>query len=111
MTRWTRIHDIFTGGWFFYEFRDDGHATRHVELQGPERTPVAAAVRAEWVAALHAGTANEYYAAFGATPDMPVHVWEDTDLEDITAQEFEAVWTAARVACEKRARTLSAPET
>lgn len=102
MTRWTRDHDASSDRRFYYELGDDGYTLRHVELRGPERKPAAAAVKAEWDAALLAGTADDYYAAFGATPDMPAHVWEDTDSEDITAEEFERVWATARAACEAR---------
>lgn len=111
MTRWTRIHDAFSDRWFYDEIGVDRHATRHIELQGPERTATAAAIRTEWNAALHAGTADDYYAVFGATPDMPVHVWEEIELEDITAEDFEAVWVTARAACEARAHARLTPET
>jgi hypothetical protein len=84
--------------------------TRQTELQGPERIPIAAAIREEWIAALPGGTADRYRPVFGATADLPLHVWEDVELEDVAAEEFEAVWIKARAACEARARRHSTPE-
>jgi len=110
MTYWARVHDPDGDGWHYFEFRIDGHATRSIELQGSLGEPVAAATKAEWDAALLAGTDDDYLATFGAPPDMPLHVWEEIELEDITADDFETVWLPARAACEARARARPTPE-
>lgn len=82
--------------WFYFELDDDGWVTRHVELQGPDRTPVAAASLAEWFTELDAGRIQQYQARFGMVADQPISADELDDYEPVPAGAFEQVWQTAR---------------
>lgn len=110
MTRWFRAYWAEEDTWFYFEADTDGWITRQVELQGPLEKPLAAASLAEADAAERAGTLGEYEAAFGFTAKIPVHEWDEHNRQDLTAAEFEAVWTPARAVCEARARRNSTPK-
>ena len=70
--------------WFYFEVDAGGWVTRQVELEGPELTPTAAA------------SLDEYDSRFGFTAELPVSEWEGHDPEQLTLEEFEEVWGAAR---------------
>lgn len=70
--------------WFYFEVDAEGWVTRQVELQGPGLTPIAAA------------SLDEYDSRFGITAELPVSEWEGHDPEQLTFEEFEAVWGPAR---------------
>ncbi|WP_374103374.1 hypothetical protein [Streptomyces sp. MK37H] len=73
-----------------------GPATRQVEFQGPELTPIAAACLDERRQAHDGGHLDEYDSRFGITADLPVSGWEGHDPEHLTSGEFEAAWGPAR---------------
>jgi hypothetical protein len=104
MTRWFRCHWAEEGTWFYLEADADGWVTRQVELRGPLGKPVAAACLAEWEAARRAGTLADHEATFGGTAEIPVGEWDGHEPRDLTAEEFEAVWLAARAARRAGAR-------
>lgn len=84
---------------FYFEADEDGVVLRQVESKGPSRTPIAAGSLAELPDARIVGSAPvaEYYQRWGGIADQPIPVWgEDFPHEDITADEFEAVWQRAR---------------
>ena len=84
---------------FYFEADEDGVVLRQVELKGPSRTPIAAGSLAELPDARIVGSAPvvEYEQRWGGITDQPIPEWdEDLPHEDITADEFEAVWQQAR---------------
>ena len=70
--RWVRRFWDEEGIWFYFELDDDGWVTRHIELQGPDRTPIAAASLSEWFTELDAGRIQQYRARFGVVADQPI---------------------------------------
>jgi hypothetical protein len=84
------------GIWFYLEIDDDGWVTRHIELQGPDRTPIAAASLSEWFTELDAGRIQQYQAQFGFVTDQPIPTDEIDHYEAVPADAFERVWQAAR---------------
>jgi len=96
MTTWMRCHWDEEDIWFYFEVDADGWVIRQVELEGPELTPIAAASLAEWQQARDAGRLRAYDSRFGITAELPVSEWEGHDPEELTSEEFEAAWGAAR---------------
>ncbi|WP_432070657.1 hypothetical protein [Streptomyces sp. AA1529] len=96
MTAWMRCYWGEEDIWFYFEVDADGWVIRQVELQGPEPAPIAAASLAEWQQAHEAGRIEEYDSRFGITAEVPVPEWEGHDPEQLTFEEFEEVWGAAR---------------
>ncbi|MFI8369971.1 hypothetical protein [Streptomyces sp. NPDC085466] len=96
MTTWMRCYWDEEDTWFYLEVDAEGWVTRQVELAGPELTPIAAASLAEWQLAQDAGRLAEYENRFGGTAERPVSEWEGHDPEQLTAEQFEDVWKAAR---------------
>ncbi|MFF9502303.1 hypothetical protein [Streptomyces sp. NPDC014656] len=82
--------------WFYFEVDAAGWVVRQVELEGPERTPVAAASLDERQRAHDAGRLEEYDSSFGITAELPVSEWEGHNPEPLTSEEFEEVWGPAR---------------
>ncbi|MFJ2745829.1 hypothetical protein ACIO3O_39925 [Streptomyces sp. NPDC087440] len=82
--------------WFYFEVDASGWVTRQVELEGPQRVPVAAASLAEWQRAQDAGQLDQYDGRFGITAEIPVSEWEGHHPEPLTREEFENVWEPAR---------------
>lgn len=87
--------------WFYFEIDAGGWVTRQVELQSSELTPIAAASLDEWQRAQQAGGLAEYEKMFGVTAGLPISRWGH-EADQLTAQEFEAVWDAARRALTAR---------
>ncbi|WP_338053954.1 hypothetical protein [Streptomyces spiramenti] len=96
MTTWMRCYWDEEDTWFFFEAGPDGWVTRQVELRGPASVPVAAAAETEWQHARDTGRLGEYESRFGSTAEAPVSTWEGHEPEQLTADEFEQVWEAAR---------------
>ncbi|MFJ3250068.1 hypothetical protein [Streptomyces sp. NPDC086782] len=96
MTTWMQCFWDEEAIWFYFEVDAGGWVTRQVELQGSELTPIAAASLDEWQRAQQAGGLAEYEKMFGVTAGLPVSQWEGHEPDQLTAQEFEAVWDAAR---------------
>ncbi|WP_433857296.1 hypothetical protein [Streptomyces kronopolitis] len=69
---------------FYFEVDAEGWVTRQVELEGPEMTPIAAA------------SLVEYDSRFGITAELPISEWARHGPEQLTAEDFEAVWGPAR---------------
>nr|WP_202451395.1 hypothetical protein [Streptomyces sp. SID4948] len=82
--------------WFYFEVDANGWVTRQIELQGSELTPIAAASLDEWRRAQQAGGLGEYERKFGLTAELPVSQWQGYEAEQLTSQEFEQAWGAAR---------------
>ncbi|MFF4169830.1 hypothetical protein [Streptomyces sp. NPDC001744] len=82
--------------WFYFEVDAEGWVVRQVELEGPELVPIAAASLAEWQEAREADRLDEYDSRFGSTAELPVPEWEGHGPEQLTFEEFEEVWGAAR---------------
>jgi hypothetical protein len=82
--------------WFYFEVDADGWVTRQIELQGSELIPIAAASLDEWQRTQQAGGLGEYERNFGRTAELPVSQWEGYEADQLTSQEFERVWDAAR---------------
>jgi hypothetical protein len=118
MTRWVRTgwrddgYDITTS-WqpgddgvviAHWEVGDHGWVTRSVELHGARRVPMVAASLAECLAARDTGRiedVQEYEAAYGVLVEKPIADW-DFPHEDITAEEFDDIWRAARAELDQR---------
>lgn len=96
MTQWLRCYWDEEDTWFYLEADDDGWISRQVELQGPERKPIAAASLTEWRQAQQAGRLREYEANYGLTADQPITTWEGWHPEFLSQAEFESVWEQAR---------------
>ncbi|MFF8267876.1 hypothetical protein ACF059_10800 [Streptomyces sp. NPDC016562] len=84
MTTWMRCYWDEEDIWFYFEVDAESWVTRQIELQGPELTPIAAA------------SLDEYDPRFGITAELPVSAWEGHEPEELTSDEFEQVWGAAR---------------
>ncbi|MGX1313174.1 hypothetical protein RKD24_003293 [Streptomyces calvus] len=96
VTTWMRCYWDEEDTWFYFEVDAEGWVIRQVELEGPELTPIAAASLAEWQRARDAGRLDEYDSRFGITAELPISEWEGHDPEQLTFEEFEEVWGAAR---------------
>ncbi|WP_133851597.1 hypothetical protein [Labedaea rhizosphaerae] len=105
MTQWIRYYWPDDDIWHYLEIDDsDGHASRHVELQGSELRPTGAATLTETLAARDAGLAamQRYERAYGVLPEGDCRNWDGFDAELITVTEFDEAWTAARRALDQR---------
>ena len=102
MTRWVRAYWDEEDVTFFLEVGEDGWVTRHVELAGPGGEPRAATSLVEWMSELDAGRIHEYQAKYGGLADQPIVEW-DFPHEDLTHDEYDAIWANARHALESRA--------
>ncbi|MFH9968565.1 hypothetical protein ACH4PR_45965 [Streptomyces mirabilis] len=96
MTTWMRCYWDEDDTWFYFEVDAEGWVTRQVELQGSEMAPIAAASLDEWQHAQQLGALTEYERKFGVTAELPVPQWEGHEPDQLTSQEFEEVWNAAR---------------
>lgn len=82
--------------WFYFELDEEGWVTRQIELQGPDRTPIAAASSSEWFTELDAGRIQQYEARFGGVADKPIAAEEIDHYEPVAAGAFEQLWETAR---------------
>jgi hypothetical protein len=87
--------------WTYLEIDDEGWATRHVDLQGADRSPVVAASLAE-VLALRDTAADPvamgaYEQRYGVLAEGRLDGWEDFEgTTAIPVETFELIWAAAR---------------
>ena len=106
MTRWVRT------GWrddgcdivMSWKAGDDGWVTRSVELHGDQRVPMVAASLAECLEARDTDRIQgiqDYEATYGVLVEKPIDDW-DFPHEDITAEEFDGIWRAARAELDQR---------
>jgi hypothetical protein len=81
---------------------EDGWPIRQVELEGPERVPIAAAALSEWPEEGPGATEkrNAYVARYGSCGDKPMP--SDWPAEDLSPAEFEEVWRHARSYLDER---------
>lgn len=104
MTRWICSRWDEEDVTFYWEVRDDGWITRHVELVGPELRAQAATSLEEWMRELDAGRIQVYQARYGVLADQPITDW-DFPHSEVDKDEYERVWAAARSALESRPST------
>ncbi|WP_405683704.1 hypothetical protein OG204_01060 [Streptomyces sp. NBC_01387] len=100
MTPWIRAYDDESDTWSYIELDDNGGALRQVDLQGPQRRPVAAASLTEVIEVRdHADLAamTTYERTYGVLAEGSLYGWQDFDgPTEITEHEFESTWAAAR---------------
>ncbi|WP_405985266.1 hypothetical protein [Streptomyces sp. NBC_00872] len=84
MTMWFRSYWDEEDIWFYFEVGDDGWVSRQAELQGPELRPLADAQD------------TDSDSRYGITAESPLSEWEGHVAEQLTAEQFESVWAAAR---------------
>lgn len=109
MIGWFRQYFADEDIWFHYEVDHEGWVCRQADLRGADLRPVTAASLAEVTRARELGGADAVIAyetifgilSEGCEPDG----WHDqSDVEEISAEEFERVWAAAREVLEERSR-------
>lgn len=71
VTTWMRCHWDEEDVWFYFEVDAEGWVTRQIELEGPERIPIAAASLAEWQQACDTGRIDEYDTGSGSLRNRP----------------------------------------
>ncbi|MFJ6651136.1 hypothetical protein ACIQPS_36650 [Streptomyces sp. NPDC091290] len=107
MTFWFRTYNGDEDLWLYVESDDEGWATRQVELQGKNLRAVTAASLKEVLHVRdHADVAaiGRYERQFGILAEGPMDGWEDQpEAAEISAEEFERLWTEARQALGKSA--------
>lgn len=84
---------------YYFEFDEDGWTLRQVELSGPEKRVTTAAALAEWPDPERDGleAIRQYESKYGGLADQPVTSWDPGfPHEELTAGQFEEVWTSAR---------------
>ncbi|WP_340563497.1 hypothetical protein [Streptomyces sp. GSL17-111] len=100
MTSWIRAYDDESDTWSYIEPDDNGWALRQVDLQGPQRRPVAAASLTEVIETRdHADLAamTAYERKYGVLAEGNLHGWQGFDgPTEITQREFQSTWAAAR---------------
>lgn len=100
---------------FFYEVDRDGIVLRAVELIGPDQRPQAAASRAEFLERQeHLGQPEtprtwRQRLRYGSVPEGSMHEADPSEFTDLTADEFEALWTQARAYLTEHPRGWGAP--
>ena len=100
MARWIRSYWDEEDVTFYWEVGGDGWITRHVELAGSGLDPRAAVSLQEWMRELEAGRIQEYQAKYGFLADQPITQW-DFPHEDLTREQYERVWLAAKRSLER----------
>lgn len=97
---WIRACDGESDVWSYFELDDEEWALRHVDLQGLQRQPVTAASLAEVIEIRDRGdlaAMASYERQYGVLAEGTRHGWRETDgVAEITRQEFESTWAAAR---------------
>ncbi|MBL8777535.1 MAG: hypothetical protein JNK12_16455 [Acidimicrobiales bacterium] len=88
---------------FLFEMNVEGNVLRQVELAGPDQTPIAAASAAEWweaqgwVRQAATPATIAYEQRFGGLAEGSLHEWgPDYPGQQVSSDEFERAWTAAR---------------
>jgi len=86
--------------WLYFEADDEGWAARQVEVREQDSRPVKAASLEE---VLHLRDHDDlaamfrYERQFGVLAEGPMDGWQDqTEAAEISAEEFERLWTEAR---------------
>ncbi|MEY2233088.1 hypothetical protein, partial [Streptomyces sp. BF23-30] len=79
-----------------FELDSYGYVIRQVELQEPGSRALTAASLAEWQEAGRDGRSAAYESVYGLTAEPPISEWEGHDPRQLSADEFEIVWSTAR---------------
>jgi hypothetical protein len=86
--------------WVHDELDTDRYSLRHVEVRGADGRVVAAASLAEALAARDTGNIDavrDYENRYGVVPEHDVaDIGGELGVEEITAEEFEALWQQGR---------------
>ncbi|MEX3104451.1 MULTISPECIES: hypothetical protein [unclassified Streptomyces] len=97
-----RAYDGENDAWSYFELDGEEWALRQVDLQGPPRRPVTAASLAEVIEIRDRGdlaAMAAYERQYGALAESALRGWREADgAAEITRQEFESTWAAAREA-------------
>ncbi|MEU9186827.1 hypothetical protein AB0D14_20215 [Streptomyces sp. NPDC048484] len=97
---WIRAYDGESDIWSYFELDDEEWALRHVDLQGLQRQPVTAASLAEVIEIRDRGdlaAMAAYERQYGVLAESALRGWQEADgAAEITRQEFESTWAAAR---------------
>lgn len=100
VTTWIRTYDDESQIWSYLELDDEEWALRHVDLRGLQRQPVTAASLAEVIEIRDSGdlaAMASYERQYGVLTEGALHDWQEADgAAEITRQEFESTWAAAR---------------
>jgi hypothetical protein len=96
VVQWVRRYWDDEDVWFVFELDGDGWVTRHLELQGPDRSPRVAASLVEWLREREAGRLQQYQAKYGVVAEMPLSSDELTEWQAVSAAQFEELWHSAR---------------
>ncbi|HEX8864902.1 MAG TPA: hypothetical protein VF821_04540 [Lentzea sp.] len=100
MIGWFRQYWADDDLWLHYEVDDEGWVCRQVELSGVDLRPLVAASLDEVTQARDTGGVNAviaYEERFGVLSEAREDDWHGLDdIEEITAAEFEQIWTSAR---------------
>lgn len=102
MTKYLRSHWEEEDIAFLWEIDDDGWVTRSIELVGPERRVVAAAVLSDVLSARdHGGikAVQDYETRYGVVPEKAIDDWTFPH-EVISQSVFELAWAEARATLE-----------
>jgi len=102
LTQWLGCYWGEEDTWFYFEADDDGLVTRQIELQGPERTPIAAAQLDEWRHAWQEGSVRDYESRYGRCADQPLTTWRCPQPVTLTRLEYDKIWQEARQAIDRR---------
>ena len=99
---WIRAYDGESDVWSYFELDGEEWALRQVDLQGPQRQPVTAASLAEVIEIRDRGdlaAMTAYERQYGVLAEGALRGWQEADrAAEITRQEFESTWAAAREA-------------
>lgn len=97
---WIRAYDGESDVWSYFELDDEGWALRQVQLQGLHGQPVTAASLAEVIELRDRGdlaVMAAYERQYGVLAEGTLRGWKEADgAAEITRQEFESTWAAAR---------------
>ncbi|MDX3098328.1 hypothetical protein PV417_28020 [Streptomyces sp. ME19-03-3] len=95
-----RVYDGESDVWSYFELDGEEWALRHVDLQGLQCEPVTAASLAEVIEIRDRGdlaAMAAYERQYGVLAEGALRGWQEADgAAEITRQEFESTWAAAR---------------
>ncbi|MFE5029249.1 hypothetical protein ACFRAO_39650 [Streptomyces sp. NPDC056656] len=114
MTRWIRTYYDEDDTWSYFELDDEEWAVRQVDLRGPGRHSVTGASLSEVLATRdEAGLTAmaRYELRYGVLAEGSLDGWQEAQCAaEISAGEFERLWTAARKYLDVAARSAGEQE-